>query len=390
MKRIVARRVPVPPGRLKRTVTSPPVRVETVRWVTRWPARVSVTVRRPALGAQAVTVTVCARTVGRTTLCARHAAPPLTQMGWRPPRRIRRSCRGAGNSDDVDVAATIENELTAVGREARQPVMGSGGENTRLPAACDVIEDDRAGAGVLLDAGERATASSRPSGDRAGADRSLTGSRARSSATESKPTEISALDAARFLAWNARDNLGWRILMEVDPPGDANEMRRVLGDGRELVEALPCAYVERHQPMIDLAHRLATGQLGDDGDVAGLAGILGCDLDDLSILRLADEDRGLEDEEVEIDRSAPSIICTSFVGAKGLSAGNVFVAGLVNGEFPRDAAAITDKEVCEFIVALSRTRQRCSSPSNRRFATRAASGRVHSSRGFGLTLNLGQ
>jgi len=186
---------------------------------------------------------------------------------------------------------------------------------------------------------------------------------------ESHPTEVSALDAARYLAWHGRDNLGWRILMDVDPPGDAAVIRRVLGDGRPLIEALPGAYVDRHQPMIDLARLYATNGANGGADTAALAGILGCDVDDLAILRRPDEELASAEGDSEPDRSTPSIVCTSFVGAKGLSAGHVFVAGLVNGEFPKDPGAISDKEICEFIVALSRTRQQCHLLSNGRFAT---------------------
>jgi superfamily I DNA/RNA helicase len=71
-----------------------------------------------------------------------------------------------------------------------------------------------------------------------------------------------------------------------------------------------------------------------------------------------------EEPEVQIggeaeEEAAPDILFTSLVGAKGLSAEHVFITGLNNGHFPRNAGAITDEEVCRFIVALSRTRKRC-------------------------------
>jgi len=55
----------------------------------------------------------------------------------------------------------------------------------------------------------------------------------------------------------------------------------------------------------------------------------------------------------------PDILFTNLVGSKGLSAEHVFVVGMMNGHFPRDAKAITDEEICSFLVALSRTRQQC-------------------------------
>jgi superfamily I DNA/RNA helicase len=55
----------------------------------------------------------------------------------------------------------------------------------------------------------------------------------------------------------------------------------------------------------------------------------------------------------------PSIICTSLIGSKGFSAGHVFIVGFNDGHLPRDPDNITDEEVCQFVVGLSRTRKAC-------------------------------
>jgi len=54
-----------------------------------------------------------------------------------------------------------------------------------------------------------------------------------------------------------------------------------------------------------------------------------------------------------------SAMVTSFEGAKGLSAQHVFIAGLHDGELPRDPAAVKDLEICKLIVGLTRTRKLC-------------------------------
>src|SRR5260370_15393741 len=64
----------------------------------------------------------------------------------------------------------------------------------------------------------------------------------------------------------------------------------------------------------------------------------------------------------------PPIKITSFEGAKGLSAQHLFIAGLHNGEIPRDPANIQDLEICKFVVGLTRTRKRCHLIHTRRFA----------------------
>lgn len=55
----------------------------------------------------------------------------------------------------------------------------------------------------------------------------------------------------------------------------------------------------------------------------------------------------------------PSIICTSLTGSKGLSAGYLFIVGFNDGHLPRYPHDITDQEVCQFLVGLSRTRKEC-------------------------------
>jgi superfamily I DNA/RNA helicase len=69
--------------------------------------------------------------------------------------------------------------------------------------------------------------------------------------------------------------------------------------------------------------------------------------------------RATKGKLMKIKASAPSIVCTSLVGAKGLSAEHVFIVGFVNEEFPKDPSAPTDDEVCQLIVGLSRTRKAC-------------------------------
>lgn len=51
-----------------------------------------------------------------------------------------------------------------------------------------------------------------------------------------------------------------------------------------------------------------------------------------------------------------TILCTTLQGAKGLSGEHIFIVGLMGGHLPRDNANPSDKETCEFLVALSRTR----------------------------------
>ena len=71
------------------------------------------------------------------------------------------------------------------------------------------------------------------------------------------------------------------------------------------------------------------------------------------------EDTEENGDQDEVDPGQPTIICTSLVGAKGLSAAYVYIVGFNNDHFPRDSDDITDEEVCCFLVGLSRTRKEC-------------------------------
>ena len=70
----------------------------------------------------------------------------------------------------------------------------------------------------------------------------------------------------------------------------------------------------------------------------------------------------------KLGKTAPVVKITSFEGAKGLSAQHVFIAGLHNGEIPKDPNDVRDLEICKFVVGLTRTRKRCYLIHTSRFA----------------------
>jgi superfamily I DNA/RNA helicase len=76
----------------------------------------------------------------------------------------------------------------------------------------------------------------------------------------------------------------------------------------------------------------------------------------------------LEGQQTVLGVAQPTILCTTLKGAKGLSAEHVFVVGLMNGHLPVDPRSPSDEEVCEFLVALSRTRKACHLVSTKMFA----------------------
>lgn len=131
-------------------------------------------------------------------------------------------------------------------------------------------------------------------------------------------------------------NLGWRIILRADAPSFYKDAVVTTADGtRRLVDVVPDEYRE-------------------------------CVLAEVDTYEAPDE---VETEaEIPAPADVPAVRVTSFEGAKGLSAQHVYIAGLHNGELPRDPASIKDIEICKFVVGLTRTRKKCTLIHTRNFA----------------------
>jgi superfamily I DNA/RNA helicase len=178
------------------------------------------------------------------------------------------------------------------------------------------------------------------------------------------PSEEVGYGIVEAYEWLLRDidsNLGWRILLELYF-GEAEQRRivKLSEQGKAIISLLPAGFVARHRQALDVVRTIRTGERQLAAYVAELHEILG-DHFDLVALHF----KPLEDQpEVEADKSKPRILLTSFKGCKGLSAGHVFIVGVHSGSIPKNNNVITDVEISEFIVALTRTRKRCHIVSN--------------------------
>jgi superfamily I DNA/RNA helicase len=179
-----------------------------------------------------------------------------------------------------------------------------------------------------------------------------------------RPSEEISYGIVEAYEWLLRDsnsNLGWRILLELFY--DEVDERRVVESsekGEQIVTLLDSKFVAAHLRAVELvrAIRREEQQLADVE--VELRKILDASFDQI-VAHFTPKDEALE---VEIDKNRPTILLTSFKGCKGLSAGHVFIVGVHNGSIPKDANAITDVEISEFIVALTRTRKQCHIVSN--------------------------
>jgi superfamily I DNA/RNA helicase len=186
--------------------------------------------------------------------------------------------------------------------------------------------------------------------------------------------EIDVLDAYRLLAKDESSRLGWRIVIAYDPFAGSDEvLRQVAGAEVELVDLIPDDYRDYHLALARCVGRLLAGEELEQEEVERLEAVAGQPFAQIrEVLALAESQASAdEDDQVEgieeADSAAgasepdeePSIICTSLIGSKGLSAGHVFIVGFNDGHLPRDPVSITDEEVCQFLVGLSRTRKTC-------------------------------
>jgi superfamily I DNA/RNA helicase len=170
--------------------------------------------------------------------------------------------------------------------------------------------------------------------------------------------ELTLLEAYRLLAWDPGSRLGWRIALELDPPPNLDGfLTRVLEGELELTQNLPAGFSDRHLPLAESVQQLIAEEEISVQDQTVLERLLG-----LSVEQIRRALRPTDDEEAEDklgDPEEPTIVCSTMVSAKGLSAEHVFIVGFNDGHFPRNPRAITDYEICCLLVALSRTRTQC-------------------------------
>lgn len=191
-----------------------------------------------------------------------------------------------------------------------------------------------------------------------------------------KPRQIENLapiDGYKALIEDPESNLGWRIATWTDDSTVSNEALTAAVDNEtSLLHVLDDKTVENHLAIIDSLKKLQKGEeIGRDGLVA-LEKRLDLTIEQiLENLGLSVEDE-VEDaqESTKSAQDHPEIWLTTYNGCKGMSAGFTFVVGLENDELPRNQNAITDNELCQFVVALTRTRKQCHLVSTGRFGAK--------------------
>jgi superfamily I DNA/RNA helicase len=179
------------------------------------------------------------------------------------------------------------------------------------------------------------------------------------------------VDAYEWLIQDDKSNLGWRILLDLFL--DQKEQKRVIESSKKgvaIVTLLDPKFVANHLRATALIQAVRKQEQPISDVDAELRNILGEYFNEIAV-----HFSPKKMEEVMADKTKPTILLTSFVGCKGLSAGHVFIIGVHNGSIPCDPNRITDVEISQFIVALTRTRKQCQIVSNEWFIAMGKNGK---------------
>jgi hypothetical protein len=181
--------------------------------------------------------------------------------------------------------------------------------------------------------------------------------------SSSDAPELSLLDAYRFLAHDADSNLGWRILLQLLRPGNWEApVRRALANDERLCSLLPQAFINDQLEIVELLKRLDAEAPLSNNELEVFATALG--VDPMNVGEILNPSAPTERQ---LDLAEPTIMLTSLLGSKGLQAAHVFIVGVNQGHFPRRAVP-TNAEVCQLLVALTRTSKSCTLVSTGRLA----------------------
>jgi len=172
--------------------------------------------------------------------------------------------------------------------------------------------------------------------------------------------EYKLIDAYRLLLTDDNSNLAWRIIAEIFL--DTDVLRDIIIKslvGTPFKELLEEKFIKLHMQVIDIIKSINKENNNDD-----ILNLLNEKIPDYFI-DVYYYFRSIDESQITIDKTKPSIMLTTFKGCKGLSAGHVFIIGANNGSIPKDVTSIKDIDISEFIVALSRTRKSCYVISNK-------------------------
>ncbi len=182
--------------------------------------------------------------------------------------------------------------------------------------------------------------------------------------TPSEEFTYSLSDAYRLLLADEFSNMGWRILAEFSI-GEKTLADIIAGseNATPIIDLLPKEIISTHQKILEIIKSITNKDTFKNEFVNELKKTLPNNYTEIiENFRYKDEE---PKDETQIDKTKPSILLTSYKGAKGLSGGHVFLLGAHNGSLPKNKDIISDVEISQFLVAMTRTRKKLFLVSNR-------------------------
>lgn len=175
------------------------------------------------------------------------------------------------------------------------------------------------------------------------------------------------IDAYRIILKDEDSNLGWRIIAEIELNEKLlTEIVIKSENNIKIVDLLDEKIVKKYKKIINILSDISNKDQCKNDLLVNLKKL---SLDNYSELieHFKYKEEEVVDEVKPIDKSKPSILLTTYKGAKGLSGGHVFLTGTHNGSLPKKIDLVSEVEIAQFLVAMTRTRKKFHMISNRWF-----------------------
>jgi hypothetical protein len=173
--------------------------------------------------------------------------------------------------------------------------------------------------------------------------------------------EPTLLDGLKLLMTDDKDNLGWRIAAKILLEGKEFTTlleKTALEGAKQIYELLDLEFKKKVKKMLVVLRKIANDKPIDEDGIGVLKSM---DLDPFRIMR------DILTEELDLEslrygnpavRKIP-IKTTTIESSKGLSADYIFITHFDDQYFVKDKKkGLTDKDVCNFLVALTRARKK--------------------------------
>ena len=169
------------------------------------------------------------------------------------------------------------------------------------------------------------------------------------------------IDGYKILLKNGEDsNLGWRILLEFDKIKNTKDLLKKTNNDSSLLltNLLDSAYVKKHKAIMVILRNLINDETIVSEQQEIIENVIKAPIGKIKEeLKMDDVEK--DNDFGEINEDDISIVFSTYVGCKGLSAGYVFIVGLDEGNLPKKNNAPTELEIRKFIVCLTRTIKKC-------------------------------